>query len=93
MKQDTTQFSLQKVQNQINWQRQISVVILNKFYGNMHTGMPDTGLELLSLDRGDGGGGNLLLLHPLPPALVQQAPGRRLCLHTSGHDVGRPRHL
>lgn len=81
---------LRKVRIKTVWQWRMSLVILNSFHGNMHTGMPDSGLELLPLDSGDGGGGDLLLLHPLPPALVQQAPVRRLCLHTSGHDVGRP---
>ena len=47
-----------------------------------------TGSQLIPLDRRNGRTGDILLLHALPPALVQQSLGRGPGLHPPSHDVG-----
>ena len=47
-----------------------------------------TGSQLMPLDRRHGRRGDILLLHALPAALVQQALGRCPSLHSPSHDVG-----
>ncbi len=47
-----------------------------------------TGSQLVPLDRRNGRRGDILLLHALPAALVQQALGRGPGLHPPSHDVG-----